>query len=123
MLTVTKSQKFFRQFSLKNICVKEGISSINTNLLYSINGHPILQIREYITNFAEKGENKKTLFKNNIHIFHSGIIILFLKQFVKMKEEINMACVQIKGTRQEVVEMLQLFDLMDTKGFVNSIIM
>lgn len=28
-----------------------------------------------------------------------------------------MACVQIKGTRQEVVEMLQLFDLMDTKGF------
>ncbi|WP_459500999.1 DUF3911 family protein [Bacillus sp. C1] len=27
-----------------------------------------------------------------------------------------MACVQIKGTRQEVVEMLQLFDLMDTKG-------
>ena len=33
-----------------------------------------------------------------------------------------MACVQIKGTRQEVVEMLQLFDLMDTKGFVNSII-
>ncbi|ABK84599.1 hypothetical protein bcere0016_13420 [Bacillus cereus 95/8201] len=34
-----------------------------------------------------------------------------------MKEEINMACVQIKGTRQEVVEMLQLFDLMDTKGF------
>ncbi|MEH7533890.1 DUF3911 family protein, partial [Bacillus toyonensis] len=25
-----------------------------------------------------------------------------------------MACVQIKGTRQEVVEMLQLFDLMDT---------
>lgn len=34
-----------------------------------------------------------------------------------MKEEITMACVQIKGTRQEVVEMLQLFDLMDTKGF------
>ncbi|EEM06359.1 hypothetical protein bmyco0003_11920 [Bacillus pseudomycoides] len=33
-----------------------------------------------------------------------------------MKEENNMACVQIKGTRQEVVEMLQLFDLMDTKG-------
>ena len=30
-----------------------------------------------------------------------------------------MACVQIKGTRQEVVEMSQLFDLMDTKGFVN----
>ncbi len=29
-----------------------------------------------------------------------------------------MACVQIKGTRQEVVEMLQLFDLMDTKGFL-----
>ncbi|KEK23659.1 DUF3911 family protein [Bacillus gaemokensis] len=28
-----------------------------------------------------------------------------------------MACVQIKGTRQEVVAMLQLFDLMDTKGF------
>ncbi|PFN26454.1 DUF3911 family protein [Bacillus cereus] len=28
-----------------------------------------------------------------------------------------MACVQIKGTRQEVVEMLQLFDLMNTKGF------
>ncbi|PGU33993.1 hypothetical protein COD66_11945 [Bacillus cereus] len=28
-----------------------------------------------------------------------------------------MACIQIKGTRQEVVEMLQLFDLMDTKGF------
>lgn len=28
-----------------------------------------------------------------------------------------MACVQIKGTKQEVVEMLQLFDLMDTKGF------
>ncbi|MDM5187685.1 DUF3911 family protein [Bacillus sp. DX4.1] len=27
-----------------------------------------------------------------------------------------MACVQIKGTRQEVVEMLQLFDLMNTKG-------
>ena len=28
-----------------------------------------------------------------------------------------MACVQIKGTRQEVVEMLQLFELMGTKGF------
>ncbi|ABS21445.1 DUF3911 family protein [Bacillus cytotoxicus] len=28
-----------------------------------------------------------------------------------------MAYVQIKGTREEVVKMLQLFDLMDTKGF------
>lgn len=27
-----------------------------------------------------------------------------------------MGCVQIKGTRQEVMEMLQLFDQMDTKG-------
>lgn len=27
-----------------------------------------------------------------------------------------MACLQIKGTRQEVMEMLQLFDLMNTKG-------
>lgn len=27
-----------------------------------------------------------------------------------------MACLQIKGTRQEVMEMLQLFDFMNTKG-------
>lgn len=27
-----------------------------------------------------------------------------------------MACLQIKGTRQEVMEMLQLFDLMNIKG-------
>lgn len=27
-----------------------------------------------------------------------------------------MACLQIKGTRQEVMEMLQLFDLMNTQG-------
>ncbi|MEI4830364.1 DUF3911 family protein [Bacillus sp. FJAT-53711] len=27
-----------------------------------------------------------------------------------------MACLQIKGTRQEVMEMLQLFDVMNTQG-------
>ncbi|WP_020063026.1 DUF3911 family protein [Bacillus sp. 123MFChir2] len=27
-----------------------------------------------------------------------------------------MTCLQIKGTRQEVMEMLQLFDLINTKG-------
>ncbi|AAU18967.1 hypothetical protein BCE33L1280 [Bacillus cereus E33L] len=60
MLTFTKSQKIFSPISSKkNICLKEGFSSIDTNLLYSINGRPFYKFGNIQRLLLEKGENNK----------------------------------------------------------------